>query len=299
MANSDATWTLDSIPVHVSHLDKDYWPQAGFTKGDMLRYYRDVAPALLPYLRDRPVTLRMYPNGVEGASYYQRDRPEHAPEWLRETPYHPKTAQHVTHLPLVDNSAGLIWLANAGSVEFHLWGCHLPDLSVPDLAIFDLDPGDTASFADALHAALRLREALDRLSMSGHPKTSGGKGLHVFVPLAGGHSFEDVRAWVKRLSEQLAADDPAHIAVGGGPTHRGTRVTVDYAQNAVGRNTATPYTLRTHTPAPTVSTPLSWDEVAAGGFSPADFTPVVVLDRIQRMGDLFAPVLTSPQRLSM
>ena len=299
MADTAETWTLDGIPIHVTHLDKLYWPQAGFTKGDMLRYYRDVAPALLPYLRDRPVTLRVYPNGVEGAGYYQRERPEHAPDWLRETPYHPKTAQHVTHLPLVDNTAGLIWLANAGSIEFHLWGSQLPDLNEPDLAIFDLDPGDAASFAEVLQAALRLRDALDRLGMIGYPKTTGGKGLHVFVPLTGGLSFEDVRARVKRLSEQLAADDPAHIAAAGGPTHRGTRVTVDYAQNSVGRNTATPYTLRAHTPAPTVSTPLSWDEVAAGGFSPADFTPQVALGRIHRLGDLFAPVLTAPQRPSL
>lgn len=311
MAAAAENWDLDGRSVHVTHLDKPYWPQAGagagagagFTKGDMLRYYAQVAPTLLPYLRERPVTVRVYPHGVRGRSYYQRARSPRAPAWLRSATYHPKTTGGAVRLLLVDDSAGLLWLANAGGIEFHLWGSHLPDLSVPDQAIFDLDPGDEAVFADVSRAALWLHDALERRRISGYAKTSGGRGLHVFVPLAAsaGYTFDDVRGWVRRLAEQLATTHPEAIAVVGGstPTHQGSRVTIDYAQNSLGRNTAAPYTLRAHPTAPTVSAPLTWDEVAAGGLDPADYTPPVVLERIRRLGDLFAPVLTKGQRLDL
>ena len=298
MNASSETWYLGSQAIHVSHLEKVYWPQAGFTKGDLLHYYRQIAPVALPYLKDRPVTLRVYPHGVEGASYYRRDCPEEAPDWLRRVDYQPKTVSHAVPLPVIDTMAGLLWFANQGAIEFHLWGSHLPDLSQPDLAIFDLDPGETASFAAVRGAGLRLHDALAWAGVRGYPKTSGGNGLHVFVPLAPGHTFERVRGWVKAVGQQLAETYPDLIALARGATHRGGRVTVDYAQNSLGRNTATPYTLRAHPAHPTVSAPLSWEELEAGTIDPADLTPQVVLGRVERLGDLFAPVLLGQQQLA-
>lgn len=297
MTSAAEKWQLDGHAVPVTHLDKLYWPAAGVTKGDMLRYYLQVAPTLLPHMRERPATVRVYPDGIPGESYYQRDRSARAPKWLRGVAYQPKTAAAEVRLMLVDSSAGLIWLANAGSVEFHLWASHLPDLDMPDYAIFDLDPGAEAPFSQVLTAALRLRDALDQTHMRGYPKTSGGRGLHVYVPLAAGYTFDDVRAWVKRQAEQLAARYPDLIAVAHGATHRGDQVTVDYAQNSIARNTAAPYTLRADPTEPRVSSPLTWDEVVAGGLQPADFTPQVALERIQRLGDLFAPVLAAGQQI--
>ncbi len=297
MTSAAEKWQLDGHAVPVTHLDKLYWPAAGVTKGDMLRYYLQVAPTLLPHMRERPATVRVYPDGIPGESYYQRDRSARAPKWLRGVAYQPKTAAAEVRLMLVDSSAGLIWLANAGSVEFHLWASHLPDLDMPDYAIFDLDPGAEASFSQVLTAALRLRDALDQTHMRGYPKTSGGRGLHVYVPLAAGYTFDDVRAWVKRQAERLAARYPDLIAVAHGATHRGDQVTVDYAQNSIARNTAAPYTLRADPTGPRVSSPLTWDEVEAGGLQPADFTPQVALERIQRLGDLFAPVLAAGQQI--
>jgi bifunctional non-homologous end joining protein LigD len=297
MNASSETWQLGNQAVQVSHLEKVYWPQTGFTKGELLDYYRQIAPVLLPYLKDRPVTLRMYPQGVEGTSYYLRDCPADAPEWLRRVPYQPKTVSHPVPLPLIDTASGLLWFANQGAIEVHLWGSRTPDLTQPDLAIFDLDAGSTASFEVIREAALRLHDALEQAGVRGYPKTSGGGGLHIFVPLAHGYTFERVRRWVKAMGQQLASKYPDLIAPARGATHLGSCVTVDYAQNSLGRNTATPYTLRAPPDHPTVSTPLTWEELDAGTITPASLSPQVILERVSRMGDLFAPVLQADQRI--
>ena len=298
MNASSETWHLGGQVVRVSHLEKVYWPHAGFTKGEVLGYYQQIAPVALPHLKDRPVTLRVYPQGVSGASYYLRDCPEDAPDWLRRVQYQPKTVGHPVPLPLIDTVAGLLWFANQGAIEFHPWGSHTPDLTQPDLAIFDLDPGETASFDVVREAALRLHDILQEAGIRAYPKTSGGHGLHVFVPLAPGHTFVRVRAWVKKMGEQLAASYPDLVAIPHGKTHSGARVTVDYAQNSLGRNTAAPYTLRANPAHPTVSTPLTWEELHQGTLLPADLTPQLVLERVERLGDLFAPVLQRDQRLA-
>ncbi len=290
------TWRIAGHTVSVSHLDKLYWPEDGVTKGDMLGYYRGMAPTLLPYLKDRPVTMRVYPDGTRGFSYYRRESPENAPAWLRSVLYRPRAPASAIQIPIIEDAAGLVWLANQGCVEFHSWLSRLPHLAAPDQAVFDLDPGDEATFADVLRAALRLREALEALGVRGYPKTSGGHGLHVYLPLAPGQTFAGVRAWVKALAQRLAAESPDLIAVARGATHRGRLVTIDYAQTSIGRNTATPYTLRARPHAP-VSTPLSWEEVEAGDLQPADLTIRTIPDRVSRLGDLFLPALRYGQRL--
>jgi bifunctional non-homologous end joining protein LigD len=298
-ADDSEVWQVGERSLEVSHLTKLYWPEAGVTKGDLLRYYAAIAPVAMPHFRRRPVTMRVYPDGVRGLSFYQRDRPTHAPAWLGSVDYRPKTAaaaSDVAHLPVVDDAAGLVWLANVGTIEFHLWTARLPDLARPDQAVFDLDPGPAATFADVCQAALRLRAALVGDGVLGYAKTSGGRGLHVYVPLMTGSSFEQVRAWVKAVAERLAAAGPDLIAVAHGPTHRGAKVTIDHAQNSVGRNTAAPYTVRARRPGPVVSTPLEWEEIEAGGVDPGALTPQVVLERAQRRGDLFAPVARGGQR---
>jgi DNA primase len=204
MNASSETWQLGNQAVQVSHLEKVYWPQTGFAKGDLLHYYQQIAPVILPYFKDRPVTLRVFPQGVEGVSYYLRDCPEDAPDWLRRVPYRPKTVSHPVPLPLIDTAAGLLWFANQGAIEFHLWGSHTPNLTQPDLAIFDLDPGETAA----------------------------------------------------------------------------------------------PYTLRAHPVHPTVSTPLTWEELDRSNIQPASLTPQAVLERVGRVGDLFAPVLQEDQHIA-
>ncbi len=264
MNASAETWHLGNQAVQVTLLKKIYWPQTGFTKGDLLTYYRQIAPVLLPYLKERPVTLRMYPQGVEGTSYYLRDCPADAPGWLRQVTYQPKTVNHPVPLPLIDTAAGLLWFANQGAIEFHLWGSRTPDLTQPGLAIFDLDAGSTASFVAIREAALRLHDALEHAGVRGYPKISGGGGLHIFVPLASGSKFERVRRWVKGVGNELASNYPNLIAPASGATHKGGHVTVDYAQNSLGRNTATPYTLRANpSVARAICSPQSYGPISA------------------------------------
>ena len=297
MNASSETWQLGNQAIQVSHLENVYRPQTGFTKGELLGYYRQIAPVALPHLKDRPVTLCVYPHGVEGTSYYLRDCPGDAPSWLRRVQYQPKTVSHPVPLPLIDTAASLLWFANQGAIEFHLWGSHTPDLTQPDLAIFDLDAGSTASFDAMREAALRLHDALEQARVRGYPKTSGGGGLHIFVPLGPGYTFERVRRWVKAVGQQLASNYPDLIALAHGATHQGGSVTVDYAQNSLGRNTAAPYTLRAHPVHPAVSTPLTWEELDAGTIHPASLSPQVVFERVSRIGDLFAPVLQGDQHI--
>ena len=287
---------IDGRRVELSSLDKVYWPEDSITKSDMLDYYAAIAPVLLPHLKDRPVTLKVYPQGIRSFSYFRRDMPQNAPSWLRSVDYKPETSEEVIQLPLVDDTAGLLWLANLGSIEFHQWGSRLPNLDEPDMVIFDLDPGDKATYPQVLQSGILLRDALARYGLRSYPKTSGGDGLHLFVPLAQGHEFDAVREWVKSLAEELAAAHPHLIAVAHGLTHRGRLVTVDYAQNSGGRNTAAPYTLRARGGAP-VSTPLSWDEVEVGQVRPADHTLRSLLGRLECVGDLFLAVLARDQSL--
>ncbi len=291
-----ATWRLGVHSVRVSHLDTRYWPAERLTKGDLLGYYRDLAPMMLPHIAGRPITLRVYPDGIDGQSFYRRDVPERAPRWLGRVDYATQSGERTIHLPLIDDVAGLVWLANEGSIEFHCWSCQAPRLNEPDQAVFDLDPGDQATFPDVLQAALRLREALERMGLRGYPKTSGRRGIHVHLPLAPGHQFDEVRSWVKRVAEDLAASHPRLIDVAHGGTHQGSRITVDYAQNSIARTMAAPYTVRAASGAP-VAAPLDWDEVAAARIRPTDLNLRTMPGRVQRVGDLFAPLLHQKQQL--
>lgn len=289
-------WELEGHRVTVTHLDKLFWPEEGITKGDLLHYYQKMGPVMLPYLRDRPVTLHVFPDGIKGGAYYRRERPAHAPRWIRSVAYRPVSLQEVIHVPVIDNLAALIWFANLGSIEFHGWGSRLPALEEPDMAFLDLDPGDEASFEQVVEAALCVRDLLEEIGVDGYVKTSGGRGLHVYIPLASGYTFKAVRTWVKRLARLLASRRPSLILVARGATHRGKEVSIDYAQNSLGRNMAVPYTVRAHPGAP-VSTPLSWEELQANALRPEMFTLHTVPDRVRQQGDLFQNVLVRRQHL--
>jgi len=251
---------------------------------------------MLPHLANRPVTLRIFPEGIHGESYYRRAVPMPAPRWLRSTEYAVQSDQRMTRVPLVDEAAGLVWLANKGSIEFHAWSSCLPDLNVPDQAVFDLDPGDEASFADVLQTTLLVREELDCQGLQGWAKTSGRRGMHVHVPLAPGYHFDTVRTWVRSVAERLETAHARLIAVARGATHRGELVTVDYAQNSIARSMVAAYSVRAVRGAQ-VAAPVSWDEVAAKKIRPGDFTLRTMRHRIEDVGDLMAPALQIEQHL--
>lgn len=292
-------WELDGIAVEVTHLDKVLWPADGLTKRDLLDYYRRVGPVMLPYLRGRPVTLRVFPDGIEQPGYYQRNAPVRLPGWLPTTPYQPQTTGQERRLPLIENVAGLVWYANRGAIEFHQWHAQTGRPDYPDWAIFDLDPGPRAGFERVLRVALLVRERLAREKLAALPKTSGGSGLHLFLPLQPVHQVNAVRDWVHRLAEELSQEHPDLVATGDGATHdEDERVTVDHAQNSLARNTAAPYTLRARPGAP-ASAPLTWDEVEQGRVRPKHFTLRTLPERVAAIGDLWAAAGVEPQRLPL
>ncbi len=290
MAASTEIWHLDGKKIEVTHLEKYYWPEEKITKRRLLAYYRDMAPVMLPYFNNRPVTLQFFPDGIHGFSYYRRELPEDAPSWIRSVEYTTEIDPHIIKLPLIDDAAGLVWFANKGAIEFHLWASRANHLVQPDWAIFDHDPGDKVPFDAVLEVALYLRDALHAKGLEGYPKTSGGQGLHVYVPLAPGYTYQTVREWVKNVGKELATAHPQLIALPHRGTHKGTHVTVDYMQNSMGHNTAAPYTVRAH-PGGLVSMPVSWGEIEEGKFSPQDFSLFNAPKRAAQHHDLFTPVL--------
>lgn len=290
------TWDLNGQVIEITSLDRRYWPDDELTKGDMLAYYRQIAPAILPYLHERPLTLRVFPRGIGGPGYWRRELAGSTPEWLRSVTYQPESRSGTIQVPLIDDEAGLIWHANRAAIEFHQWLSTAGNLEQPDWAVFDLDPGEKVDFKQVLEAALRVHDELAVSDLTGFAKTSGGAGLHVFVPLEPTASFEAVREWVHVVAKRLAEQHPDLIAIASGGTHAGTKVTIDHAQNSVGRNTAAPYTLRARSGAP-VSTPVSWDEVKRGRIRPNQFTLKTVPKRVKKLGDLWADACELHQKL--
>ena len=290
-------WKLAGIEVEVKNLNKIFWPEHGYSKGDLLQYYRKLAPVILPYLRKRPLTLVMCPNGIATSCYFRRKLPSHAPDWMPRVYYNPKTRTGQVPLILVENEAQLIWLANQAAVEFHVWSSTTADLAHPNWLVLDLDPGEETPFEAVLKAALLVKKELAFFGLKSWPKTSGGRGLHVWLPLEPGrYSHAEARAWAKAFAARLAEKSAGSIKLPHGATHRGQGVFIDYAQNGYGRNNAAPYSLRAKPAAP-ASTPLDWNEVAGGGFSPTDFNLQTVPKRVDRHGDLFRGLLEQGQRL--
>ncbi len=279
-------WRLGGREVPVKNLEKPFFPGLGLTKGDVLGYYRAVAPAMLAFLKDRPLTLYQCPDGVSGRCFYRRKLPDYAPDWFPRVPFNPKSKTGQVPLILAQDEAQLIWLANQAAIEFHAWASRLPELARPDLLVLDLDPGPAVPFARVLEAARVVREALGAKGLAAFPKTSGGRGLHLLVPIAPGPTFAEVRAFARALAEDLFAET-GWIRPPKGKAHEGTGVQLDYAQNGFGRNTAAPYSLRARPGAP-VSTPLFWEEVERGGFLPGDFTLKNVPRRLAEKGDPLA-----------
>ena len=291
----DTTCRVDGREIELTNLDRVLFPATGCTKADLVRLYGDIAPVILPYLVQRPLTMQVFPAGVDAPGFYLRDLPPGAPDWLHCVPYQPETRPGERCVPLIDGAAGLLWYAERGAIEFHLWPSTVEALDRPDWAVFDLDPGADVAFDRVLEAAILVGDELNRQGLNGLPKTSGGRGLHVFVPIEPAASFSAVRDWVKRVAAVLSEQHPDLVGTAGGRTHLPGLVTVDHAQNSLGRNTAAPYTLRA-TPNATVSTPLAWDEVRRGALRPADFTLQTLPQRLRDVGDPWSAARDVPRR---
>jgi bifunctional non-homologous end joining protein LigD len=285
--------------LRVSSLEKVLWPKAGFTKGEMLDYYVRVAPALLPHLVGRPITLRRLPEGVDEGGWYQNDCPPGRPRWVRvEAVVWP--SGRTWNFCAVDDLPTLVWVANLGTIELHPFLALRSRLERPTAVVFDLDPGPPAGLPECCRVALRLRALLEQAALAAFPKVSGALVLHVLVPLNTEHSWQETKAFARGLAAELAQQHPDEIVDRQQRRVRTGKVLVDWLQNDPTRSTVAPYSLRAEG-WPTVSLPVTWQEVegaaADGRADSLVFETDAALERLDRLGDLFAPMLELEQRL--
>jgi bifunctional non-homologous end joining protein LigD len=291
--------SIDERRLSLSNLDKVLYPQAGFTKGHVIDYYTRIAPVLLSHLRDRPLTLKRYPNGVEGGHFYEKRCPSHRPEWVRTAPVWSGRNEGDINYCVADDLPTLVWLANLADLEMHTPLARASDIETPTLVAFDLDPGPPATVVDCARVALELREAFEHLGLEAFPKTSGSKGMQVYLPLnTPGVTWDDTKTFALGLAQLLERRAPKRVVSDMKKSLRGGKVFVDWSQNDRHKTTVNVYSLRAME-RPTVSTPLTWDEVEelAGDDEPLAFTAPEVLERVAEHGDLFAPVQTLEQEL--
>jgi bifunctional non-homologous end joining protein LigD len=293
--------TIEGRRLKLSNLDKMLYPDAGFTKGEVIDYYTRIAPVLLPHLRRRPLTLKRYPNGVDQHFFYEKNCPKHRPEWVSTVGVWSQRNQADVNYCLADDLPTLVWVANLASLELHTQLSHASDVQRPTMVVFDLDPGPPATVVECAQVALWLRELLDDLGgLQAFPKTSGSKGLQVYVPLNTPVTYSDTKPFAHALARLLEERHPRHVLSVMTKELRKGKVFIDWSQNDDSKTTVCVYSLRAR-PRPTVSTPVTWDEVeeAAGSGDPAtlSFEAGEVLARVERHGDLFAPVAALEQAL--
>jgi bifunctional non-homologous end joining protein LigD len=290
---------LEGRELRLSNYDKVMFPASGFTKGDLIEYYARVAPAILPHLRDRPLTLKRYPNGVEGDFFYEKNCPAHRPAWVQTARISSGRRGATIDYCLVQDTPTLVWAANLASIELHT-SLSRRDPKTPSMMVFDLDPGAPATLRECCAVGLILRGLFDGLGLRSVAKTSGSKGLQVYVPLNSEVSYEQTKSFSRQVAELLAGQAPDLVVARMTKSERHGRVYVDWSQNDEHKTTVNVYSVRAQ-PRPTVSTPVSWQEVQrahdSGDAEPLLLTTDGVLERISREGDLFAPVLALTQEL--
>jgi bifunctional non-homologous end joining protein LigD len=296
---SAAETTVEGHELKLSNLDKVLYPATGFTKGQVIAYYATIAPVLLGHLGERALTVKRWPDGVEGKSFFQKQAPAHHPEWVRTATV--AAERKPIDYVLADDLATLVWLANLAAIELHVPLARAPAIERPTAVVFDLDPGAPASIVECCHVAAQLQGMFAHLGLESFAKTSGSKGLQVYIPLNSPDvGYEQTKPFAKAVAELLESSQPELVVSRMTKTRRTGKVLIDWSQNDAKKTTVCAYSLRA-TERPTVSTPLDWDEVRATRDSkdPASlaFDAVQVLDRVTARGDLFAPVLSLVQKL--
>lgn len=281
--------------VRITNIDKLLFPDDGYTKGDLCSYYYNVAPLMLPFLRDRPIVMQRVPDGIDAEAFYEKQAPRGRPEWVRTVPVSSGEDRGTVDYVVVDNVCTLVWLAQIASVECHAWTSRLPDLGQPDFAVIDLDPFEPITFADVRAVARLVGVVLERVGVRGFAKTSGGAGIQIFVPLVPGHTYSEVRTFCGAVGHLLRAAYPEKVTMEPSIPRRAGHVFVDVNQNARGKTLVAPYSVRPYPGAP-VSTPIAWDELDKE-FFPEQFTMQTVFERLSGSGDLFREALLRRQDL--
>src|SRR5207248_4858496 len=285
--------------LELSNLDKVFWPDDQITKGDLIEYYREVAPVLVPLLKNRPFTMRRYPDGIAGKAFFQKDAPTHMPDWvpsvraLVSTRSRPPEKKWV-EFPLVNDELALLWMVNMGCIDMNTWYSRVDKPDRPDFVLFDLDPTPEVPWQQTIEVALLVKELLDGLGLASFPKTSGGKGFHVLVPLDRRSTYEDSRAFAELVAATIARSRPKLATTQWSKKLR-RGVLIDANQNGEGKTIASAYSVRPHPGAP-VSTPRSWDAAVPDPDPPSSTMPVV-LERVAQLGDVYSDVYMTRQSL--
>lgn len=287
--------TVDGRRLKFTNLNKVFFPREGYKKRDVINYYGAVAHLILPHLKDRPLSLKRYPDGIEGEHFFQKEAPAGIPSWVCVEPIFSEHNQAPINFVVAGDRVTLLYLANLGCIDQNPWLSRVGSLENPDFILIDLDPSD-CGYDRIVEAAQLVRRKLDLLGLEGYPKTTGGDGMHIYIPLEPLYSYEQARSFAEILARLLAGERPDLFTTPRAVARREKgKVYFDYLQNGAGKTIAAPYVLRAYPGAP-VSTPLAWREVAPG-LAPAQFHLGNVLDRFARLGDIFQPVFTNRQRL--
>jgi bifunctional non-homologous end joining protein LigD len=286
--------------LRLSNLDKVFYPATGFTKGQVVDFYTRIAPALLPHLRDRPLTLKRYPDGVEGPHFYEKQCPSHRPDWVETAAVVAEREKKTINFCLANDLATLVWLANLADLELHTSLSTAPDVQRPTMMVFDLDPGEPAAILECAQVGLWLRQTLADLGLESFAKTSGSKGLQVYVPLNAAVTYDETKPFSHALARITERQHPELVVSKQKKDLRRGKVLVDWSQNDDFKTTACVYSLRARE-RPTVSTPVEWEEVEQALSKRAPerlvFESEAVLERVEQRGDLFEPVLSLSQSL--
>jgi bifunctional non-homologous end joining protein LigD len=291
---------IEGRTLTLSNLSKVLYPAAGFTKGQVVEYYRRIAPVLVPHLRDRPLTLKRYPNGVDGMFFFEKNATKSRPEWIRTVPIWGYGRGDHLHFMLCDDTPTLVFAANLAALELHPSLSHAVKLECPSMVVFDLDPGPPADLVTCCKAALVLREIFEKAGLKALAKTSGNKGMQLYVPLNTPTTYEDTKGWARAIAEELEKTRPEMFVSEMKKSIRDGKIFIDWSQNDANKTTISVYSLRARE-RPRISTPISWEEVEqcanSGELSPLVFEAEQVLERVEQKGDLFAPALTLKQKL--
>jgi bifunctional non-homologous end joining protein LigD len=287
--------------LSLSNVDKVLYPETGFTKGQVIDFYRRVAPYILPHIENRPITLKRYPNGIKGEHFYEKNAPSFTPVWIKTYPIQRSSRESMINYILINDLPTLVWSANLANLEIHPFLAKAPEISVPTMVVFDLDPGDGASLVQSCEVAFLLRDLLDRLALESLPKVSGSKGIHVHVPLNTPVTYGMTQAFAQSVAQYLASEHPKLIVSEMAKNKRTKKVFIDWSQNSQHKSTVAVYSLRAKAERPFVAMPVSWRELEMAlkknDASKLFFEPRAALKRLERIDDLFLPSVRLKQTL--
>lgn len=301
MAKKQQQIEVDGRELAISNVDKVYYPESGFTKGEVVAFYSEIAEAILPHLRDLPLTLKRYPDGVTGEPFYEKNAPKHTPSWVKTFPVPRSEGGGEINYILCNDRATLLWATNLGDIEKHCLLARVPELNHPTAIVFDLDPGEPADVLDCARVALRLREVFEKWGLQSFVKVSGSKGLHLSVPLNSDTPYEVAQPFAKTVAELVAHEMPKKVVSEMAKNLRAGKVLIDWSQNSDFKTTVCVYAMRAKEGGPFISMPIGWDELAKavkrGDRKSLSFRPEAAIKRIKKLGDLFEPVLKLEQEL--